>query len=115
MENHPQFNTYFLDSALFYLGEDLEGNRFRLNLLETSTHKVLLLFTSKDLARQLFPGQSILHLAKDDFRAREDVFRAALEAGACDIWLDSLQPHIRMSVQQALNYTLSFKNQRACL
>jgi hypothetical protein len=107
-------DDYFLDGDLFYLGREAEAGLFNLLLLETPTQKVLLVFTKADLAKKLFPNHQLLSLPKDDPRAREEFFRAALKAGATEVWVDGLEPTIKAPTQQALNYILSLKNQTAC-
>jgi hypothetical protein len=106
--------TYFLDDDLFYLGKESKG-KFEFVLLETPTHKVILVFTKQDLAKQHFSDYSVLSLPKDDPRAREEFFRAALAAGVSEVWVDGLEPVLRLPTQQALDYILSLKNQTACL
>lgn len=107
-------SDYFLDSDLFYLGKETEAGLFHIMLLETSTQKVILVFTSKDLAKKLFPSHQILALPKDDPRAKEEFFRAVLNAGATELWVDGLEAILKLPVQQALDYILSLKNQTAC-
>jgi hypothetical protein len=106
--------TYFLDGDLFYLGKEAKG-KFEFVLLETPTHNVILVFTSQELAKQRFPDYSVLALPKDDPRAREEFFRAALAAGASKVWVDGLEPAMHIPTRQALDYILSLKNQTACL
>ncbi len=107
-------NNYFLDGDLFYLGGKTETGLFKITLLETSTQKVVVVLTREDIARNLFPNHTILPLAKDDPRAKEEFFRAALKAGATEVWVDALEPSLKVSTQQALNYILSFKTETAC-
>lgn len=108
-------SIYFLDGDLFYLGKETEAGLFNMTLLETPTQKVLLVFTSRDIAKRLFPTHQVLALPKDDSRAREEFFRAALSAGATELWVDGVAATLRVPTQQALDYTLSLKNQSACL
>ena len=83
-------------------------------LLETPTQKAVLVFTREDLAKKLFPNHQVLRLPKDDPRAKEEFFRAALNAGATEVWVDGLEANIKLPTQQALDYILSLKNQTAC-
>jgi hypothetical protein len=106
---------YFLDSDLFYIGREAEAGFFHMVLLETPAQKALLVFTSEALAKKLFPSHQVLALPKADPRAREEFFRAALKAGASEVWVDGLESTLRTSTQQALDYTLSLKTQTACL
>jgi hypothetical protein len=107
---------YFLDGDLFYLGKEAQG-KFEFVLLETLSSKAILVFTNQDLARAFNKHHQVLPLPKDDPRAREEFFRAALKAGASEVWVDveRLEPTQRIPTQQALNYILSLKNQSACL
>lgn len=106
---------YFLDSDLFYLGRKAEADLFNMTLLETPIHKVLLVFTTEAIAKKFFPAHQVLALPKDDPRAREEFFRAALNAGATEVWVDGVEPMLKVPTQQALDYTLSLKNETACL
>jgi hypothetical protein len=108
-------SAYFLDGDLYYLGKETKASLFHLVLLETPTQKVIPVFTSEMLAKKLFPTHHVLALPKDDPRAKEEFFRAALRAGATDVWVDGLEPTLRIPTQQALDYILSLKNQSACL
>jgi hypothetical protein len=88
--------------------------------LRLSNKKVSLVFTDQVLASQIFPMYSILLLAKNDPRAKEEFFRAVLSSGATEIWVDvrereELEPTQYIPTQQALDYILSLKNQSACL
>jgi hypothetical protein len=105
---------YFLDGDLYYLGREAK-EKFAFVLLEASTRKVILVFTNQDIAQQHFPHYSVLALPKDDPRAREEFFRAVLDAGASEVWVDGLEPILRIPTQQALDYILSLKSQSACL
>jgi hypothetical protein len=113
---------YFLDGDLFYLGKETEAGLFSMMLLETPTRsepgrtsqKVLLVFTSEALAKKLVSEHQVLRLAKDDPRAKEEFFRAAITAGATEVWVNSLTPIIKIPTQQALDYVLSFKTETAC-
>jgi hypothetical protein len=105
---------YFLDGDLFYLGKETEAGLFSMMLLETPTQKVLLVFTSEALAKKLVSEHQVLRLAKDDPRAKEEFFRAAITAGATEVWVNSLTPIIKIPTQQALDYVLSFKTETAC-
>jgi hypothetical protein len=107
-------SDYFLDGDLFYLGRETDTSSFQLLLLETPTQKVILVFTSKGIAKKLFPTHQILALPKNDPRSKEEFFRAALNAGATEIWVDGLEPTLHLPTQQALEYILSLKNQTAC-
>jgi hypothetical protein len=109
-----EVSAYFLDGDLFYLGREAEAGVFSMLLLETPTRKVLLVFTNESLAKELFPDQHVLSLPKDDPRAKEEFFRAALKAGATEVWVDGLEPTIKVPTQQALDYILSFKTETAC-
>jgi hypothetical protein len=104
MDNYP------LDGDLYYLGQETQA-AISLILLETP-QKVFPLFTSKDKAATLLPNQTVLTLSTNDPRAKEEIFRAALESGATEAWVDH---SFRIPMRQALDYILSFKNQRACL
>jgi hypothetical protein len=106
---------YFLDGDLFYLGKEAQG-KFEFVLLETPSHKAVPVFTKQDLARA-FSNHQVLPLPKDDPRAREEFFRAALNVGVTEVWVDvkRLEPTQRIPTQQALSYVLSLKNQSACL
>jgi hypothetical protein len=106
---------YFLDGDLFYLGRETKAGLFHLVLLETPTQKVILVFKTEALAKKLFPNHQVLALPKDDPRAREEFFRAALNSGATEVWIDGLEPALRIPTQQALDYVLSLKTQTACL
>jgi hypothetical protein len=105
---------YFLDGDLYYLGREAK-EKFAFVLLETSTRKVILVFTAEPLAKKQFPSYHVLALPEADPRAKEEFFRAALEAGATEVWVDGLESTLRMPTQQALDYMLSLKNQSACL
>jgi hypothetical protein len=107
---------YFLDGDLFYLGKEAQG-KFEFVLLETPSSKAILVFTNQDSARAFNNDHQVLPLPKDDPRAREEFFRAALNGGANEVWVDveRLEPTQRIPTQQALNYILSLKNQSACL
>jgi hypothetical protein len=102
-------DNYPLDGDLYYLGQETQG-AVRLVLLETP-QKVFPLFTSKDKAAALLHHQTILNLHKDDPRAKEEIFRAAMAAGAIEVRIDH---SFCIPIQQALDYILSFKNQNAC-
>jgi hypothetical protein len=106
--------SYFLDGDLFYLGKEAQGE-FNFLLLETPMHKVIPVFTSQELAQKFNKHHHVLSLSKDDPRAREEFFRAAFNAGATEVWVDSLEPTECLPTQQALDYILSLKNQSACL
>ncbi len=105
---------YFLDGDLFYLGRETKAGLFNIVVLETPTTKAVLVFTSEDTAKKLFPDYHVLYLCKDDPRAKEEFFRAALNAGATEVWVDGLEPTLRIPTQQALDYILSLKNETAC-
>ncbi|MGL4610394.1 MAG: hypothetical protein ACRCYY_12075 [Trueperaceae bacterium] len=107
-------SDYFLDGNLFYLGQETDTGGFAVVLLETANKKAFPIFTQQDVAQQLFPDQSISCLHKDDPRAKEECFRAVLNAGATEVWVDGLQPTTVLPLEQALHYILSFKNQSAC-
>jgi hypothetical protein len=107
-------SDYFLDGDLFYLGRESKADLFHLVLLETPTQKVILVFTKENLAQKLFPNHQILSLPKDDPRAKEEFFRAVLNAGATELWVDGLETILKLPAQQALDYILSLKNQTAC-
>jgi hypothetical protein len=106
--------TYFLDGDLFYLGKEARG-KFEFVLLETPSTKAIPVFTNQDLARA-FSNHQVLSLPNNDPRAREEFFRAALKAGATEVWVDveGLEPSERIPTRQALDYVLSLKNQTAC-
>jgi hypothetical protein len=108
--------NYFLDGDLFYLGKEAR-DKFNFLLLEPPTHKVIPVFTNQELARAFDKHHQVLSLPKDDPRAREEFFRAALSGGATEVWVDveRLEPSERIPTQQALHYILSLKNQSACL
>ena len=106
---------YFLDGDLFYLGKEAQGT-FNFLLLETPSAIAIPVFTTRELAQKFNNHHQVLSLPKDDPRAREEFFRAALNSGASEVWVDveRLEPSQHIPTQQALNYVLSLKNQTAC-
>jgi hypothetical protein len=110
-------SDYFLEGDLFYLGRDTSATTFNLVLLETPLTKAVLVFTNALLAKQASRSHHVLTLPQNDPRAKEEFFRAALNAGATEVWVDTngLEPTLQIPTQQALDYILSLKNQSACL
>jgi hypothetical protein len=110
-------SNYFLDGDLFYLGRDTSATTFNLVLLETPLTKAVLVFTSAALAQQTSRNHHLLTLPHNGPRAKEEFFRAALNAGATEVWVDTdgLEPTLHIPIEQALDYIFSLKNQSACL
>jgi hypothetical protein len=112
---------YFLDTTLYTLGRE-SPHGVKLVLLEAPGGKAVLLFTREQPARHhanQLPGVTLHTLGAEDFRAKEEFLRAALQAGAALLWLEphphTLEPAEVHLTQRALNYVLSFKNEASCL
>ncbi|MDZ7705059.1 MAG: hypothetical protein U5L04_11305 [Trueperaceae bacterium] len=84
--------------------------------------KALLLFRSAAAAAPhrdaLGSGAVLVTLKDDDFRAKEELLRAAIVRGASEVWLEpspTLTPDHILPIAKALFYILSFRRERACL
>lgn len=111
---------HYLDGALHYLGrEHAEG--IEIVLLEGPKGKAVPVFTQAEHAQHHTTSLKVTvqTLPAEDFRAKEEFLRAALQAGAALLWLEphpeTLEPAEEHLTQRALNYVLSFKNEAACL
>lgn len=114
--------AFYLDGPLYYLGRVLPGV-LEVVLLRTAEGRAALLFRSRQKAHAHLPrlpeGTQVHTLAADDFRAKEELLRAALVRGAGELWLDAdvneREAAERYPLPRALSYVLSFKRQSACL
>ena len=114
---------YFLDQPLYFLERRHPGVSERIldpALLRVGQKRVALLFTDEPLAEvhlAKLPDDAAIQCAAD-YRAREELFEAALARGASELWLDAApdgDPTLIYPLRRARDYVLSFKQQSACL
>jgi len=113
--------SFYLDEALSYLGLELPG-AIDVLLVRAGETRAALLFRDPERAREhlpKLPGRTVHRVPADDFRAKEELLRAALHRGATEVWVDTaaegLGPAARYPLREALLYVLSMKRQTACL
>ena len=116
----------FLDQPLYFLGRSHGHNRPDVldpALLRVGKERVALIFTDKTLlAAHLLALPESGHVVSvecaADYRAKEELFEAALARGASELWLDAApdgSPTLTYPLERARDYALSFKRQSACL
>lgn len=122
---------FYLDAPLWYLGRDLArgttegpgGAVLDVLAVRVDGARAALLFRSEAAARAHLPGlpegYRARPVAADDWRAKEELLRAALVAEAEAIFLDTepggLEPAETRPTRKALAYVLSQKREAACL
>lgn len=116
-----------LHTTLYYVGHDhpdvIAPLLVRAGTEETTEQtKALPLFRSAAAAAPhrdaLGPAAVLVTLQDDDFRAKEELLRAAIVRGASEVWLEpspTLTPEHTLPIAKALFYILSFRRERACL
>ncbi len=109
-----------LDHSLYYLGRNPSSSAFDFVMLH-ERHKSVLVFRDIALASahlHNLPEEVSVHTL-EDFRAKEEFLRAALQQGVTQLWFDvdaaSLEPKYTQPLAEALFYVLSFKREVACL
>ena len=117
---------YFLDEPLYFLGRvhsAVSEGVLDPALLRLGEEQVALIFTDKALAETHLSALSktantVRVQCVTDYRAKEELFEAALARGAAELWLDAApdgKPKLTYPLRRALDYVLSFKRQSACL
>ncbi len=114
-----------LDTALFYVGHHRPDVLAPLLVRHDKGHetdKALLLFRSARAAtphQQAIGDEAVLvSIDENDFRAKEELLRAAIEQGASEVWIEpspTLTPDHVLPIAKALFYILSFRREQACL
>ena len=113
----------FLDQPLYFLGRNHGHDRPGVldpALLRVGQKRVALLFTDESLTEvhlAKLPDDAAIQCAAD-YRAKEELFEAALARGASELWLDAApdgSPTLTYPLERARDYALSFKRQSACL
>ncbi len=105
-----------LEQPVFYLGREVPGV-LDVAVLDDPDERVLPLFTSRQRAEAhlaALPEGAVDEVAADDYRAKEDLLRAAAAQGATGVVFD-LENASRVPLARALAYILSFKREVACL
>lgn len=115
----------FLDQPLYFLERDHGRNYPSVldpALLRLGKTRVALIFTDITRAQthlSALPSDSAVNVqCAADYRAKEELFGAALAQGATELWLDAApdgEPALTYPLGRARDYVLSFKRQRACL
>ena len=114
---------YFLDQPLYFLERRHPGVSERIldpALLRVGQKRVTPLFTDESLAEvhlAKLPDDAAIQCAAD-YRAKEELFEAALARGASELWLNAApdgDPTLTYPLERARDYALSFKQQSACL
>lgn len=110
-----------LDGPLYFLGRS-HPSVLDLALVTVPGGKAALIFSSEALARAHLSSvpEGVEVLRAGDLRAKEEVLRAALARDAITLWFDAPvqgggSPRAAYPLQRALEYTLSYKRQSACL
>ncbi len=113
----------FLDRPVYFLGRFHPGV-LDPALLRIEGKRVALFFTAEKRARahlsrlpKNITGTITVQCAAD-YRAKEELFGAALAQGALELWLDAApggEPVLTYPLGKARDYILSFKRQSACL
>lgn len=114
---------YFLDGPLWHLGRDLGEGVLDLLSLRVDGGRAALLFRSEAGAAAHLPrlpeGYRVRAVPAGDWRAKEELLRAALALGAEALFLDAtvggLEPAERRTTRRALDYVLSQRREAACL
>ena len=116
---------YFLDQPLYFLGRSHGHNCLGVldpALLRVGKERVALIFTDDTLPAAhlsaLPSGSAVNVQCAADYRAKEELFEAALARGAAELWLDAApdgDPTLIYPLERARDYVLSFKQQSACL
>ena len=110
-----------LNNTLYYLGRNLKSGAFDFVMLQAREDRGVLVFQEVALASKHLrnlPEEVGVH-ALEDYRAKEEFVRAALQQGVTQLWFDvdaeSLEPIHTRPLAEALFYVLSFKREVACL
>jgi hypothetical protein len=108
-----------LENPLYYLNR-ARSPALDLALLRSAEGRVVPIFTAEALATLHLPAlpEGVTVEEARDLRAKEELFQAALERGATELWLDPPprgEPRNRYPLERSLDYVRSFKRQSACL
>ena len=99
-----------LDNPLYYLGRNLDQAAFDFVMLRDETHKGVLVFQEVALASEHltnFPEEVSVH-ALEDYRAKEEFLRSALQQGVTQLWFD-------VDVDSLYRFQSPMSHFRACL
>ena len=108
-----------LDGDWYFLGVDGQGVRRIALLSGRDGDQAGALCTSRERAQELLDGSGaqleVLHIGRDDLRAKEEWLADVLAQGATELLIDPGAGDARVEAEKALWYILSFKRQTACL